>query len=262
LARIIGGAAFLRGGGATEDIAYMQNSGRDELHYCGTGAVCSKLLNSDTNLYVNSLVPMTINAGGVGTNARPFPSIFLGTAATNNIAITPTAMAAARTITVNDPLANATLRTEISGTDTTDLASVANGACSPDSGAITVTGARAGDEIHVTAATVLETGGYLIGRVTANNAGRVHPSGHRHLRAGALGQARRRRHDDHPPRRPDLPRRARPDGGGLLHPAQHPAPQHARHGDRDQGDRRFHDGPPNGPNGEDRRHRKGKGAAH
>jgi hypothetical protein len=166
----IGGAAFLRGGGATEDIAYMQNSGRDELHYCGTGAVCSKLLNSDTNLYVNSLVPMTINAGGVGTNARPFPSIFLGTAATNNIAITPTAMAAARTITVNDPLANATLRTEISGTDTTDLASVANGACSPDSGAITVTGARAGDEIHVTAATVLETGGYLIGRVTANNA--------------------------------------------------------------------------------------------
>jgi hypothetical protein len=29
-----------------------------------------------------------------------------------------------------------------------------------------------------------------------------------------------------------------------------------------QGDRRFHDGPPNGPNGEDRRHRKGKGAAH
>jgi hypothetical protein len=72
-------------------------------------------------------------------------------------------------VTVNDPLANSTLRTEISGTARWTWLLVATAACTADSADVTVTGARLGDAVSVTAATALEAGGFLIGRVTSSN---------------------------------------------------------------------------------------------
>jgi hypothetical protein len=166
-----GGTLLLRGCSTNEDLTFNQSSGRDTLFYCGSASVCGKFLKSDSGFYVlNAIRPFTAAGTDVGTAALPFAKVYFGTAATNNFVLTPAATAAARTLAINDPLANSTLRTEISGNTTVDLASVATAACSADSSAVTVTGARVGDAAIVTAATALEAGGFLIGRVTANDA--------------------------------------------------------------------------------------------
>lgn len=117
-----------------------------------------------------SFLPTAVNTVDIGSASKPFRNFYLGTAATNNFVMTPAATAAARTVTINDPGANATMRLEISGTaSAVDLASVNSGACTADSADLTVTGAAVGDAVIVTTSTALEAGTWLIGRVTASN---------------------------------------------------------------------------------------------
>jgi len=127
-----------------------------------------------------SAAPVPSSAGGIdlGTGPLPWGHLYLGTAATNNYILTPAATAAARTVTINDPLANSTWRTEISGTQVLDIGSVVTATCSGNTGVsgdssdVTVTGAAVGDSVLVTSAAALPAGTFLIGRVTATNTGR------------------------------------------------------------------------------------------
>jgi hypothetical protein len=160
--------------GTTWAIKFRNNAGAANVSalYLDTSDIAHLSTPNGVKVDGSSIAPNTAAGADVGAALLPFSKLYFGTAATNNFVLTPAATTAARTVTINDPLANSTLRTEISGTATVDLASIATAACTADSADVTVTGARVGSTVNVTAATALEAGGFLIGRVTANDTAR------------------------------------------------------------------------------------------
>lgn len=96
----------------------------------------------------NSFTPDVAGTRDLGTTALPFGNLWLGTAATNNFKFQPAATAAARVITMADPL-QATVAlpmTIVSGTKTLNTASITTATC--DAGlAATATGALATDVV-------------------------------------------------------------------------------------------------------------------
>jgi hypothetical protein len=108
----------------------------------------NKINNTDAVFRVNAgIAPSTAGSGDAGTTALPFGNLWLGTAATNNFKFQPAATAAARTISIADPLGNTSLPLTIaSGTKALNTASITTATC--DAGAAaTATGTLSTDTV-------------------------------------------------------------------------------------------------------------------
>lgn len=109
------------GGGFPLGVMYYNGSlNRTNLQDNGTAAdnvngTNNVLTASSTDNVTNKsfgaggLVPVTAGATDIGSTSKPFGNLWLGTAATNNFKFQPAATAAARTITISDPLGNTNL---------------------------------------------------------------------------------------------------------------------------------------------------------
>jgi hypothetical protein len=93
----------------------------------GTSSANYAFTGTDT---FTSITPASAGGTNLGTAALPFGTLYLGTAATNNFAVTPGTLAAARTFTMNDPLNNVRMSYVVaSGTQALPTASITTATC-------------------------------------------------------------------------------------------------------------------------------------
>jgi hypothetical protein len=119
-----------------------------------------------------SLADTAAGAGSLGTTALPFSSVIIGTAATNNLSITPAAFSQATVATVADPkLAAVNLALVSRGTLTYTSGALTTGTCSAALTA-TVTGLLTTSVVHASLATTpaasWQTGVFIVAYPTAN----------------------------------------------------------------------------------------------
>lgn len=122
---------------------------------------CSYNNSAYSNVTLNP--PLVAGTTDLGTAALPFGNIFFGTAATNNFKFQPAATAAARVISMPDPLGAVNMPYVIaSGTSAMTTAAVAGGACGTTV-TTAATGALTTDSIEVArnAAATAANGGLL-----------------------------------------------------------------------------------------------------
>lgn len=122
---------------------------------CNNGAAADPVVGGATvdtfsgakSFNAGTLLPSAAGGTDIGSTSLPFGNLWLGTAATNNFKFQPAATAAARTISIPDPLGNTSLPLTIaSGTKALNTAAITTATC--DAGAaVTATGTLSTDTV-------------------------------------------------------------------------------------------------------------------
>jgi hypothetical protein len=167
------GAAFISAEGAGAKIQFNNlgtgsGTGGFESYSGGaTPAVTFSVLGTGVVKHALAISPLVAAATSTGTTALPYLSAIIGPAANTTAQIKCTACTGNRVVEIVGDVTGS-ISTYLSASDAAvDLASVASAACTSER-TVAVTGAAFGDAVDVMAATALEAGSFLTGKVSSS----------------------------------------------------------------------------------------------